>query len=98
MLKPGQTASLRLGQGGDQRPISIPASVFDTQGGKEKVLLLITDYTDLPGTIPEALQGRVDVEAEYISPLELLLRASGRYFSREADITAPQATEAVTQP
>jgi hypothetical protein len=91
-IKPGQSAVLRLGQSGDQRPLVIPAVVFDTQGGNEQVILVVTDYSSLPGTIAEEIQGRVDVETEYISPAELLLRASGKFLARGRIPTSPQAT------
>jgi hypothetical protein len=81
-LKPGQAAILRLGQAGDQRQVSIPAVVFDTQGGNEQVVLIVTDVSALPGTLTEETPGRVDVEVEYITPAELLLRASGKFLTR----------------
>lgn len=81
-IKPGQKALLRLGQGPDSRPISIPTSVFDTGEGKDRVLLLITDYSALPFEITDELNGRVDIEVEYISPLELVMRATGQFLNR----------------
>lgn len=81
-IQPGQAALLRLGQTGDQRPISIPAMVFDTTGGNDNVILVISDYSKLPQFPADDLEGRVDVETEYISPAELLLRSSGKFLNR----------------
>jgi hypothetical protein len=91
-LKPGQTAILRLGQAGDQRQVSVPAVVFDTQDGNEQVVLIVTDVSTLPGTIQGEMPGRVDVEVEYIAPAELLLRASGKYLTRGRVTTDSQPT------
>jgi hypothetical protein len=97
-LKPGQTAILRLGQAGDQRQVSIPAVVFDTQGGSEQVVLIVTDVSALPETATEETPGRVDVEVEYITPAELLLRASGKFLTRGRDSTNSQPTSIPQQP
>jgi hypothetical protein len=94
-LKPGQSAILRIGQSGDQRQVSIPAAVFDTQGGNEQVTLIVTDFSALPGTITEDTPVRVDVEVEYITPAELLLRASGKFLTRGR---VPSNTEPTSAP
>jgi hypothetical protein len=97
-LKPGQTAILRLGQAVDQRQVSVPAVVFDTQGGNEQVVLIITDVSALPGAITEDTPGRVDVEVEHITPAELLLRASGKFLTRGGAPTDTQPTSIPQQP
>jgi hypothetical protein len=95
-IKPGQAAIFRLGQAGDQRPVTIPAQVFDTQGGNEDVLLIITDASALPVDFSANQEGRVDVKTESIAPVELLLRAAGKFLSRNQTAaetqTAPQTT------
>jgi len=93
-LKNGQNALLRLGQSGDQRPVSLPAVVFDTQGGNEQVILLLADVSTLPDGVAEGTKGRVDVETEKISPAELLLRASGKFLAGGRAATPAPATPA----
>ena len=90
-LQNGQAALLRLGQTGDQRPVSLPAVVFDTQGGSEQVILVITDASALPDGLAEGSKGRVDVETEKISPAELLLRASGKFLASGRTTTSSPA-------
>ena len=97
-IKPGQTATLRLGLDGDQRPLTIPAVVFDTQGGSDQVILVITDFSNLPLDRSEELKARVDVETEAIHPVELLMRASGRFLSRGSQSPHPQSTPNSSQP
>ncbi|MBP1694581.1 MAG: hypothetical protein H6Q37_2464 [Chloroflexi bacterium] len=93
-LKYGQNALLRLGQSGDQRPVSLPAVVFDTQGGNEQVILVLADVSTLPDGVAEGTKGRVDVETEKISPAELLLRASGKFLAGGRSATPAPATPA----
>jgi hypothetical protein len=97
-IKPGQAAVFRLGQTGDQRPVTIPAQVFDTQGGAEKVIFIVTDATSLPIDLGDQTEGRVDVETESISPVELLLRASGKFLSRNRAAEEPQSTPGSLSP
>ncbi len=96
-IKPGQAAVLRLGQEGDQRPISVPAMVFDTQGGNENVILIVKDAGNLPEALTEDLPGRVDVEVEYISPANLLGRASGKFMAR-GNLPSNSQSSSDTQP
>ncbi len=97
-IKPGQSAIFRLGQTGDQRPVVVPAQVFDTQGGSDDVIFIITDTTNLPVELGEQTEGRVDVETESISPVELLLRASGKFLSRNRSSEETQTTPASSSP
>jgi hypothetical protein len=92
-IQPGQSALLRLGQGSDQRPVTIPLIVFDTQGGEDSVILVISDYSDLPALPAGEVEGRVDVETDTTSPFELLLRASGKFLSQGRIPASPQATQ-----
>jgi hypothetical protein len=91
-IQPGQEGILRLGQSGDQRPLSVPVMVFDTQGGAGEVVLVVTDYSALPETLPEETPGRVDIETERIAPADLLLRASGKFLSRGGPPAGGSAT------
>jgi hypothetical protein len=97
-IKPGQTAVFRMGQAGDQRPVTIPAMIFDTQGGNEKVIVTITDASNLPADLVGQQDGRVDVETEAIAPAELLLRASGKFLARNRAPAETQAEPSTTAP
>lgn len=97
-LKPGQQATLKLGLNGDQKPATIPAVVFDTQGGSEAVILVITDFSAVPPARSEDLSGRVDVQTEAIHPLELLLRASGKFLNRGSQSPDSQQPSETPQP
>lgn len=81
-ITPGQTAILRLAGHGDQQLISIPAIVYDLNSDNHEVIFYITDPSGLPESIPEGLTGRVDVEVEHISPFELVMRATGKFFNQ----------------
>lgn len=97
-IKPGQKATLMLGLSGDQRPLTIPVVVFDTQGGSEAVTLVITDYSEVPVSRTEEMSGRVDVQTEAIHPVELLLRASGKFLNRGGQPGSEQKLSQTTQP
>jgi hypothetical protein len=97
-IQPGQAAVFRMGQAGDQRPVTLPAQVFDTQGGNEKVIVIITDPNALPANIAANQEGRVDVETESIPPVELLLRAAGKFLSTNQAAPTPQTNPQSTSP
>lgn len=97
-IQPGQEGILRLGQAGDQRPLSVPVMVFDTQGGAEQVILIVSDYSALPENLPDETPGRVDIVTERIAPADLLLRASGKFLSRGPSDSASATATPAAQP
>jgi len=89
-IQPGQSAILRLTPGADQPTIAIPTLVFDVETGEDRVELLVMT-SDFPETIPkEKLSGQVEVEVEYITPAELVLRTSGKVFTKNEIPVSPQ--------
>ena len=76
-IRPGQAAILRLRTDPNQKPVAIPAVVFslDEQNGEAEVLIL---DSQVPIEIsPGALEGVVSVEVAYVTPVSLVLRATG---------------------
>lgn len=91
-IEPGQAAIVRLSNGSEQQPVTLPAVVYGTDPTNNQVeLLLMTN--DLPSNlVPGALPGQAEVEVEYISPINLVMRASGRFLSQSRVPLSPQTT------
>ena len=92
-LRPGMPAILRLPQGPDQPAITIPAVVFNLPREGEQVEILV-----LPSQVPldtqqGKLSGQVEVEVEYVTPAELVLRTSGKYLNRSQVPVSPQTPQ-----
>jgi hypothetical protein len=92
-IQPGQPGVWRMETGQDQRPVSIPVVVYEIQPDGNKVIFYATDTSALPDPIPDGLQGRVDVEVEYVTPADLVLRASGKFLEGSRIPTSPQTQE-----
>ncbi len=92
-VRPGQPAILRVQQDPNQRAAAIPAIVYgsDSQNGQAEILIL---GDDLPTDItPGELQGLVSVEVAYVTPVSLVLQATGgRTVSRDVPVS-PQTLE-----
>jgi hypothetical protein len=91
-IRQGQTGMLHIDEGTDQQAESLPAMVFDTQSDSNVAEILIKS-----GEVPESLKtgnlsGRVEVEVEYTTPAQLLLRVSGKYFGNKNIPVSPQPT------
>ena len=89
-IQPGQAALVRLSAPGDQRPIAIPAMVYDTQKGKGQVELILLEDPFGQSGIPSQLSARAEVEVEYINPAMLVMRASGKFLNRSRLPVSPQ--------
>jgi hypothetical protein len=92
-LRPGMPAILRLPQSPDQPAMTIPAVVFDLPREGEQVEIMI-----LPGEAPldaqqGKLTGQVEVEVEYVTPAELVLRTSGKFLNRSQVPISPQTSQ-----
>jgi hypothetical protein len=90
-VRQGQSVVLRIDQGADQPTLTLPAIVYDTQKGGGKVILYVF-ADELPaGAADGKLTGRAEVEVEYVTPAQLVIRATGRYLSGSAEIpVSPQ--------
>jgi hypothetical protein len=92
-LRPGMPAILRLTQGTDQPTLTLPAVVFDLpRDGEQVEILVISNALPLDSQQGE-LTGQVDVEVEYITPAELVLRTSGKFLNRSQVPVSPQTPQ-----
>ena len=91
-LFPGQSAILRIDAGPEQALVTAPALVIavdDNSGAAQ--FLVVTD--DIPSN---ALRGdlsgkaEIEVEVEYVNPVTLVMRASGKYLGGSQIPVSPQ--------
>jgi hypothetical protein len=92
-IQPGQAAILRLSLGADQPPVSVPVMIMRVNQ-KDK----LAEFAQLDNRInlqelPPDLKGQVEVEVEHISPLALVMRASGKYLNSSQLPVSPQSIE-----
>jgi hypothetical protein len=85
----GQTAIIRLEGKKNQQKINLPALVVDTSK-KDKI-----EIYPLAHSLPEELEmdtikGQVDVEVEYVKPVEMVLRTSGNFMNQSQIPVSPQ--------
>ena len=78
-IRVGQSAILRLEAGPDQPSLTLPALVYDVERRGTRVDLLIMNPGLSPETLGEKITGQAQVEVEYVTPAELVLRTSGKY-------------------
>jgi len=90
-IRQGQAVVLRLDQGANMPVITIPGMVYDTQKIAGKVILMLF-AVDLPEELLSGnVSGRAEVEVEYVSPAQLIVRATGRYLDSSNQIpVSPQ--------
>jgi len=90
-IRKGQTATLQIDAGADQPGESLPAMVFDTQPDSNVAEILVK-VAQVPDSLKSGgLSGRVEVEVEYATPAQLLLRISGKYFGNSSIPVSPQS-------
>jgi hypothetical protein len=95
-VRQGQNAMLQIDAGADQPAESLPAMVFDTQADSNVAEILVKS-TEIPESLKAGnLNGRVEVEVEYTTPAQLLLRVSGKYFGGNNIMVSPQSTQAIS--
>lgn len=85
----GQTAILRLEGKKEQQNLNLPAIVIDTTK-KDKIEII-----PLAPSLPEefemdTIKGQVDVEVEYVKPIEMVLRTSGKFMNQSQIPISPQ--------
>ena len=91
-VRQGQTAMLHIDVGADQPAESLPAMVFDIQADSNVAEILVKS-NEVPESLKKGnLGGHVEVEVEYATPAQLLLRVSGKYFGGNNITVSPQAT------
>jgi hypothetical protein len=89
----GQNALVRIFSTADQPPLVVSGIVFDIPSGSQQAEILVLTQ-DLPENgISQNTTGQVEVEVERITPLELVLRTSGKYLSGNQLPVSPQTGE-----
>lgn len=90
-IREGQSVVLRIDRGADQSSLTIPGMVYDTRLVKDKVILYVYSDTLKEALINGKLTGRAEVEVEYVTPAQLLVRATGKYLEGSNQIpVSPQ--------
>ena len=89
-VRQGQAAILRVSQGQDQPAITLPAYVYQLEPDSDEAQIVVTEG-EVPVNLRSGkLSGRVEVEVEYLTPAQLLLRASGKYLGNNEIPVSPQ--------
>lgn len=91
-LRQGQPAVLRVTSGSDQSVTPLPAMVFTIQPGSNDVEIILTANEIPENLFAQGIKGQVQVEAEYITPAVLVMRAMGKYLNRQQIPVTPQET------
>jgi hypothetical protein len=92
----GQAALVRLKNGPDQAVVTLPAFVYDIEPDTDQAILVFDTNQVPPDLLGDNLNGRVEVEVEYLTPVQLVLRATGKYLN-ESDIpVSPQNIQSET--
>ncbi|MDM8527911.1 hypothetical protein QUF58_06800 [Anaerolineales bacterium HSG24] len=95
-IRPGQAALLRLNVPMGAESVVIPAVVYSTITEPESDKFLVDVYVMShfsPVPIQEGLTGKVEIEAEHVSPLTLVMRATGQLMDAEEVTVSPQNQE-----
>ena len=93
-IRPGQSALVRVSASGDQQAATLAAMVFDIDREKNQAVIYVLPAENLPDLSGDKLNGRVDVEVEYVTPFELILRNSGQFMNQAIlQVSPPQTTQ-----
>lgn len=97
-LQPGQSAILRVSPGTDQPSTTIRAFVYGVDSEKNLVELYLLS-NGIPEEFPkDKLSGQLEVEVEYITPAQLVLRTSGKAISKNEIPFSPQSYKETRSP
>lgn len=93
-VRMGQSAWLRLDPGAEGQAARFPAMIYDLPpgGNKAEVIILDNQFPSGPNAaaLPaEKLKGQLEVEVEYVTPAQLVMRASGRFLSQNQTQVSP---------
>jgi len=92
-FEPGQPAILRINFSVDDKAVTLSALVTGTtpEQGQVELFVLSEEVVQVP--FQEDMTGQVLIEIEYITPANLLRRASGRYLNNSQFPVSPQENE-----
>lgn len=89
-IRIGQPAWVRLDLSGEGQSVRFPALIYDIPPRSEQVELVVLS-PDFPTDLStEQLKGQIEVEVEYVTPAELVMRTSGRMLNRNQVPVSPQ--------
>lgn len=80
-VRTGQTGTLHLDFGEDTGQISLPILIVGKEAEQNRVEILVMEGTVPPGAPTQEIPSQLEIEVEYISPIQLVMKASGQYFS-----------------
>lgn len=89
----GQRGWLRLDPGTDQPAVRIPVLVYDVPPQSADVELVILDPEYTVDSSAQKVKGQVEIEVEYVSPVELVMRTTGKMLNRNQVPISPQQPE-----
>lgn len=94
-VRTGQSAWLRLETGTNGVAARFPAMIYDIPpgGAQAEVIILSDEFPSGPNAeaLPaDRLKGQLEVEVEYVTPAQLVMRASGRFLSQNQLQLSPQ--------
>jgi hypothetical protein len=93
-IRVGESALVRLNASGDQAGGAYPAMVFDINRDKNQADLYLLPSENPPDLSGDKINGRAEVEVEYVTPFELILRNSGRFMNQAViQVSQPQSTQ-----
>lgn len=92
-ISPGQPAIVQIDTGPNQGSVTLPALVVgtETKTGTAELIILSNQPDQIP--VDEELIGHAQVEVEYITPANLVRRASGKYVNNSQFPVSPQEIE-----
>ena len=97
-IRQGQSAILRVNLGTDQPAVTLPALVFDMATDANQVEFLIMSPEMPQNLSKEKLSGQIEVEVEYITPAQLVLRTSGKMMTKSEIPMSPQSFKETQAP
>jgi len=92
-IQTGQSAIVRIDPGPEQPGQNLPALVVAVERGGNQVQLLIMVPDLSPQTLGEKISGQAQVEVEFVTPVELVLRTTGKYMGGGQVPVSPQNLE-----
>lgn len=92
-VRPGMSALVRVSGIPEQKPLTLPALVFDRQQGSNQAEIILFDQASAAGLAQEGVTTQMEVKVEYLTPAALVMRATGRYFSNNQVPVSPQNPE-----
>ena len=92
-IRMGQAVLVRLNMGPDQPLVTLPAAIYEIPQDTDQVeLVMMTN--DLPSeALSGKVSGRAEVEVEYLTPAQLVIRAMGKALNQADLPVSPQNTQ-----